>query len=215
MKTNELSEVSEQSVGAKCRSKVSERSDKKMEMQKKNDGEEKKVVVGVDDAIVCSPLNSGEREKDWYPVLMRIRYHDNDSYRESLSLFLETISSSLLSSERVQQEQMKTRVCCSNDDQSLVQKQKEGEEGEEGELLHFDVVSKSLFECTQTNPAFAKLYELVANKILLSTDVEHGMIILFSYDYLSLFHECLAFYFLNNRQITMEADSMKSLARFF
>jgi hypothetical protein len=49
----------------------------------------------------------------------------------------------------------------------------------------------NLFELTRDNVLFQNLYDLAAEKMI-STNREIGQAVLFSYDYLPLFHKCLA-----------------------
>jgi len=49
---------------------------------------------------------------------------------------------------------------------------------------------RELYELTKLNPLFQNLYTLAAAKMI-STDLSIGQIILFSYDYLYLFHPCM------------------------
>ena len=52
-------------------------------------------------------------------------------------------------------------------------------------------VMGNLFELTRDNVLFQNLYDLAAEKMI-STNREIGQAVLFSYDYLPLFHKCLA-----------------------
>lgn len=52
-------------------------------------------------------------------------------------------------------------------------------------------VMGNLFDLTRDNELFQKLYDLAAEKMI-STNREIGQAVLFSYDYLPLFHKCLA-----------------------
>jgi hypothetical protein len=51
-----------------------------------------------------------------------------------------------------------------------------------------------LYQFTQENEMFQKLYDLAAARMI-STDRLIGQAVLFSYDYLPLFHQCLASFF--------------------
>jgi hypothetical protein len=51
-----------------------------------------------------------------------------------------------------------------------------------------------IFKMTKTNPIFNELYLLAAARMF-STDPEIGLSVLFSYDYLEIFHYCLVCYY--------------------
>lgn len=51
-----------------------------------------------------------------------------------------------------------------------------------------------IFEMTSGNPWFQELYDIAASKMI-STDRSIGLSVLFSYDYLALFHRCLCSFF--------------------
>jgi hypothetical protein len=68
-------------------------------------------------------------------------------------------------------------------------KGKEDEYEEDSAIQALDAI----FEKTKQNPLFEKAYILAANKMFLE-DPAMGLPILFSYDYLETFHECLVCY---------------------
>ena len=51
-----------------------------------------------------------------------------------------------------------------------------------------------ILENTNGHPRFQELYDIAASKMI-STDRNIGLSVLFSYDYLALFHRCLCSYF--------------------
>jgi hypothetical protein len=51
-----------------------------------------------------------------------------------------------------------------------------------------------IFESTSGNLMFQELYDIAASKMI-STDRSIGLSVLFSYDYLALFHRCLCSFF--------------------
>jgi hypothetical protein len=71
-----------------------------------------------------------------------------------------------------------------------------------------------VMENTSNNPLFHVLYEQAAS-FMFSTDINIGMAVLFSYDYLLLFHECLRDFFTslsrNDGQFTIENENYKLL----
>jgi len=60
---------------------------------------------------------------------------------------------------------------------------------------------KVLFEVTKDHPLFHELYVSAAHAML-SEEPDLGQVILFSYDYLSLFHPCLACFFVEPENFT-------------
>lgn len=99
-------------------------------------------------------------------------YSDNKSYRSTLrQLFFMDVS-----------------ICDSKGDESM-------DEESRDELMYDDSavvkVMGNIYELTRDNELFQKLYDLAAEKMI-STDREIGQAVLFSYDYLPLFHKCLA-----------------------
>lgn len=99
-------------------------------------------------------------------------YTDNKSYRSTLRrLFFMDVS-----------------MCAAMDHESM--------DDESRDELMYDndaviTVMGNLFELTRDNVLFQNLYDLAAEKMI-STNREIGQAVLFSYDYLPLFHKCLA-----------------------
>jgi len=99
-------------------------------------------------------------------------YTDNKSYRSTLRrLFFMDIS-----------------MCSEMDNESM-------DEESRDEMMYDNdaviTVMGNLFELTRDNVLFQNLYDLAAEKMI-STNREIGQAVLFSYDYLPLFHKCLA-----------------------
>jgi len=67
-----------------------------------------------------------------------------------------------------------------------------------------------VFQSTQDNPLFQKLYQLAANKML-SEDPSIGLSILFCYDYLDVFHKCLVDYFQSPSEFTDATPSYQNV----
>ena len=109
-----------------------------------------------------------------------INYHDNFGYRKCLrSLFF-----------------MKCNEPGENNEYDI--------DEETLDEMNYDemTISKTmdlLYQFTQENEMFQNLYDLAAARMI-STDRMIGQAVLFSYDYLPLFHQCLAS-FLNNREV--------------
>lgn len=57
-----------------------------------------------------------------------------------------------------------------------------------------ELAMESVIEQTRNNPLFYALYEQAAT-FMFSTNIDIGLAVLFSYDYLILFHNCLKDYF--------------------
>jgi hypothetical protein len=53
-----------------------------------------------------------------------------------------------------------------------------------------------IFDQTQEHPRFQELYDIAASKMI-SLDRSIGLSVLFSYDYMAAFHECLCSFFEN------------------
>mgnify|MGYP001180057872 FL=1 len=63
-----------------------------------------------------------------------------------------------------------------------------------------------IFSNTKNNPLFTTLYEKSAS-FMFSTDIEIGLTILFSYDYLQLFHSLLVVFFSNDSSFNLSTSS--------
>jgi hypothetical protein len=83
---------------------------------------------------------------------------------------------------------MDVSMCTATFDESM-------DEESRDELMYDDnaviKVMGNIYHLTRDNLLFQKLYDLGAEKMI-STDREIGQAVLFSYDYLPLFHKCLA-----------------------
>jgi hypothetical protein len=104
-------------------------------------------------------------------------YSDNTSYRSTLrQLFFMDVS-----------------MCSAMDNESM-------DEESRDELMYDDAsvvkVMGNIYQLTRDNELFQKLYDLAAEKMI-STNREIGQAVLFSYDYLPLFHKCLASFLRN------------------
>ena len=88
-----------------------------------------------------------------------------------------------------------------------------GTENSDDEMLYDDkTVSAGLdyiYEKTKSIPVFCDLYTIGAAKMI-STDLEIGMAIVFSYDYFELFHLCLVD-FLKDGVLKSESENYKNL----
>jgi hypothetical protein len=76
-----------------------------------------------------------------------------------------------------------------------------------------DSVCRSLdfiYEKTESNTLFQQLYDLGAAKML-SLDRTIGLSVLFSYDYMSYFHNCLCVFFETPEQFNEECESFVAL----
>lgn len=109
--------------------------------------------------------------QDRYNINLDVTYQNNEQYRASLRhLFYMDISMCPLTMESIDEETRDELMY----DEATVSK-----------------VMDELFVLTFENPLFQKLYDSAAEKMI-STNREIGQAVLFSYDYLALFHKCLA-----------------------
>jgi hypothetical protein len=79
-----------------------------------------------------------------------------------------------------------------------------------------DTISKTMdiiYENTYRVDIFCELYKEAAAKML-STSLEIGLVVLFSYDFFKLFHECLVEYFSAPDKFTRECISYITLYNF-
>ena len=109
-----------------------------------------------------------------YPVDLIIRYNNTIEYRHSLRLIFSMSSS---------------KFPVLDDDIDPVSRD-ELEYDEEAAKQARDYV----FRTTKKNPIFNELYLLAAARMF-STDPEIGLSVLFSYDYLEIFHYCLVSFY--------------------
>lgn len=69
-----------------------------------------------------------------------------------------------------------------------------------------------IFSETKEVPLFQKIYEFAAAKMI-STDLQIGLAICFSYDYLGVFHECLYEYFNNPTKFTENSSCYQTMIK--
>lgn len=100
-----------------------------------------------------------------------ISYQSNEQYRATLRrMFCMDVSMCALTLESIDEE---TRDELTYDESTV------------------SSVMDELFDMTKNHPLFQYLYDAAAGKML-STNRDIGQAVLFSYDYLPLFHKCLA-----------------------
>ena len=78
-----------------------------------------------------------------------------------------------------------------------------------------DSASKAMdfiYESTKTNNVFQILYDSAAGKML-SQDREIGLAVLYSYDYMLLFHNCFVEYYKNPSEYDEKKDSFIQLSK--
>lgn len=76
-----------------------------------------------------------------------------------------------------------------------------------------NTVMAQLYELTKNNAHFQELYDLAAAK-LMSMDRETGQVVLFSFQYMWLYHKCLAAFYQNDpsfQSIILELKSQVEL----
>jgi len=127
-----------------------------------------------------------------YDVNLKINYNDNDGYRKSLRTVFQMSSSN-----------MKPDLESDIDDETR------------DELLYDELstskVLEYVFKHTQHHHLFQRLYDEAA-ALMFSTDRNIGMTVLFSYDYLVLFHSCIC-EFLNTEQLDENGPNYVSLQK--
>jgi hypothetical protein len=69
-----------------------------------------------------------------------------------------------------------------------------------------------VYEKTCEHVLFQELYDIAASKMI-SMDRSIGLAVLFSYDYMALFHQCLCCYFNKPEEFTETHDSYVSLKK--
>jgi hypothetical protein len=69
-----------------------------------------------------------------------------------------------------------------------------------------------VYEKTFEHVLFQELYDIAASKMI-SLDRSIGLAVLFSYDYMTLFHRCLCCYFTKHEDFTETHDSYVSLKK--
>jgi hypothetical protein len=69
-----------------------------------------------------------------------------------------------------------------------------------------------VYEKTFESALFQELYDIAASKMI-SMDRSIGLAVLFSYDYMALFHRCLCCYFTKHEDFTETHDSYVSLKK--
>ena len=68
----------------------------------------------------------------------------------------------------------------------------------------------SIYENTHKHPVFRILYEKAAG-CMLSMDNEIGLAVLFSYDYMAMFHKCIQRFFESSDEFNEECNEYKQL----
>lgn len=109
-----------------------------------------------------------------YPINLVVRYNNTLEYRQSLRLLFSMSDS---------------KYPALDEDIDEVSRD-ELEYDEEAAKQAMDYV----FRTTKKNPIFNELYLLAAARMF-STDPEIGLSVLFSYDYLEIFHYCLVSFY--------------------
>lgn len=130
-----------------------------------------------------------------YPVDLDIEYSNDFEYRKSLRRLFQMNSSNYPSNIESDIDPV-SRDELEYDEQSA-------------EIAMECVISK-----TRENPLFYALYEQSAT-FMFSTNIDIGLAVLFSYDYLLLFHRCLSDYFKSltdsNETFTDQNENYKAL----
>jgi hypothetical protein len=133
-----------------------------------------------------------------YPINYNIEYNDDKGYRRSLrELF--TMDSSKYS-EKIQ----------------VLNSIEKLDEVTEDEISYDEDASSKMmnyiFDKTKKHKAFQKLYVAAALRMF-SVDKSIGLAVLFSYDYLKIFHLCLVDYFNDTEKFDEENINYKNLIK--
>lgn len=133
-----------------------------------------------------------------YPIDLLIEYVDTKGYRSCLrNLFqMNPDKYSIHASDKYDVHNM--------DEESL-------------DELSYDETAASgildfVYEKTRNNSLFQKIYELAAG-LMFSTDMEIGVSVLFSYDYLADFHKCLVAFMKDPNKFTINTHCYSVLIK--
>lgn len=130
-----------------------------------------------------------------YPVDLDIEYSNDFEYRKSLRRLFQMNSSNYPSNIESDIDPV-SRDELEYDEQSA------------------EIAMECVIRKTRENPLFYALYEQSAT-FMFSTNIDIGLAVLFSYDYLLLFHRCLSDYFKsltdNKTSFTIENENYKAL----
>lgn len=74
-------------------------------------------------------------------------------------------------------------------------------------------IIKKIYDLTCNNEFFVNLYKKSANKYFLNDTLSFGLIVLFSYDHLQLFHKCLYIFLKNGEQVLEKSDCYINLIK--
>lgn len=130
-----------------------------------------------------------------YPVDLDIEYSNDFEYRKSLRRLFQMNSSNYPSNIESDIDPV-SRDELEYDEQSA------------------EIAMECVIRKTRENPLFYALYEQSAT-FMFSTNIDIGLAVLFSYDYLLLFHRCLSDYFKSltdsNETFTDQNENYKAL----
>ena len=127
-----------------------------------------------------------------FDINMEASYQNNEQYRATLrKMFFMDVSMCPLTLESIDEE---TRDELTYDESTV------------------SLVMDKLFDITKDHPLFQYLYDSAAAKMI-STNREIGLAVLFSYDYMSLFHKCLASFIRESGEFTETNQHYVALAK--
>jgi len=127
-----------------------------------------------------------------YDVDLKINYNDNHGYRKSLRTLFQMNSPDMIPD-------LESDIDDETRDELLYDE------------LSTSKVLEYVFKGTQKHYLFQRLYDGAA-ALMFSTDRNIGMTVLFSYDYLVLFHSCVC-EFLNTGQLDENGSNYVSLRK--
>ena len=127
-------------------------------------------------------------------------YNSNEEYRSSLRTVFHMNYETYMKNIKNLQEQVEEKF-----DKETLDELEFDEEAVQGAM---DFV----YDRTKNNELFINIYKLAAAKMI-STDVEIGMSICFSYDYFRYFHTCLSLYLENASNFDENSNAYKYMVK--
>ena len=124
-----------------------------------------------------------------YPSNLVISYHDNAGYRNSL------------------RQLMSMKPVCPWDTDTLCEIDQESQDEWNCDDTVVGTFLDAVYAHTKDNEQFRKLYVAAAGAMI-SEDPNIGLAVLFSYDYLCSFHQCLCHFFQHSSQAINALDDL-------
>ena len=137
----------------------------------------------IDTSLYSSPSLEDQQEFE-YDVQLEVSYNSNETYRECLRT---------LFNMRSQRTAAAATVTNDEDEEEDVLDEETRDENDYDGFMCCKFMDYIYFH-TKSHPVFVDLYETAA-AVMMSTDTEIGLVVLFSYDYFPLFHLVLCDFF--------------------